>query len=504
MSPPNLPARPVPLRVGVVPEPGLEQESGESALSPTQHVQPSLAQPDPFDSPRAHAPVNAASAEHLLVLDAEVAAEEAMVDGRSGSGLPTTGDLIGGTYLVEGELGSGAMGVVLLAVDQRLKRKVAIKLIQSSLFAEHFHDRFLLEARAMAEVSHPNVLVIHAFGEHGSAPYFVTEFVSGTTLDRVIGECRHAIDVELALNILDEICAGVEALHAAGIVHRDLKPANILLDSEHHVRVADLGLAQKYVTAKAIKELVGTLGYIAPELTLDTGTRVAASPLSDLYSLGCIAYELLTGQPPFESTSDDSLILLHATARVIRPSFVRGNLPVALDAVLLKSLSKDPAARPASVAQFREELRAARNKESEPTRILVAEDEEDFRALLELKLRAEFPDADVETVSNGQQALEAFDRKPASVVILDLQMPLLDGIALTVLLRSRPASAAVPILVLTASGGPNEWKLLASLGADRFLVKPVDLDDVVAMVRKTVKDRRPLSGQRSPSKPSMP
>ncbi len=503
MSPPNFPARPVPLRVGQLPklELDLEPESAQGSLSPTQHVAPSLLELEDLladvKPPRAPLPLKDGSLEKLLVVDAEFVDEEEKSGSRSAPGLPSAGDLIGGTYLVEGELGSGAMGVVLLAVDQRLKRKVAIKLIQSSLFAKHFHDRFLLEARAMAEVNHPNVLVIHAFGEHGSAPYFVTEFVAGTTLDRVIAECKHAIDIDLALRILDEICAGVVALHAAGIVHRDLKPANILLDAEFRVRVADLGLAQKYVTAKAIKELVGTLGYIAPELTLDTGTRVAASPLSDLYSLGCIAYELLTGQPPFESSNDDSLIMLHATAKVIRPSFMRGDLPMALDAVLLKALAKDPASRHTNVAQFREELGAARSKSNEPTRILVAEDEEDFRALLELKLRAEFPDADVETVSNGQAALEAFDRKPASVVILDLQMPLLDGIALTVLLRSRPASVSVPILVLTASGGPNEWKLLSSLGADRFLVKPVDLDDVVAMVRKTVKDRNPQSSRRT-------
>ncbi|HEY5377294.1 MAG TPA: protein kinase, partial [Polyangiaceae bacterium] len=378
--------------------------------------------------------------------------------------LPVQGDVIGGMYRVEGELGSGAMGVVLLAVDQRLKRKVAVKLIRSSLFARHFHDRFLQEARAMAEVTHPNVLVIHAFGEHDSAPYFVTEFVAGTTLDRTIAECRHAIDLDLAFRILDEICLGVAALHAAGIVHRDLKPANILLDSEFRVRVADLGLAQKYVTAKAIKELVGTLGYIAPELTLDTGTRVAASPQSDLYSLGCIAYELFTGQPPFDAHDDDGLIRLHATASVIRPSFVRGDLPRALDAVLLRALAKDPNSRTPNVEQFRQELRDAREKEAEPTRILVAEDEADFRELLGIKLRSDFPDADVETVSDGQEALAAFDRKPASVVILDLQMPLMDGIAATVLLRSRPASAKVPIIVLTASGGPNEWKLLSSLG----------------------------------------
>lgn len=420
----------------------------------------------------------------VLVLDADFAEKSA-----APQGLPVAGDVIGGNFLVEGELGSGAMGVVLLAIDQQLKRKVAIKLIQSSLFAKHFQDRFLQEARAMAEVNHPNILVIHAFGEHRKAPYFVTEFVAGTTLDRVIAECRGGVEIDLALRILDEICAGVAALHAAGIVHRDLKPANILLDGQFRVKVADLGLAQKYVTAKAIKELVGTLGYIAPELTVDAGVRVAANPQSDLYSLGCIAYELLTGQPPFESKSDDGLIMLHATARVIRPSFVRGDLPPALDAVLLKALSKDPATRTQSVEQLRRELQAARARSSEPTRILVAEDEEDFRLLLELKLRAEFPDAEVEAVSNGQAALEAFDRKPASVVILDLQMPLLDGVAVTVLLRSRPASALVPILVLTASGGPNEWKLLSSLGADRFLVKPVDLDDVVAIVRRTVKER---------------
>ncbi|HYQ01998.1 MAG TPA: protein kinase [Polyangiaceae bacterium] len=460
-------------------------------LSPTQHVQPSLLNledllEDLKPRKQAEAPVPDSPP-----------AENGTEQEQQKRPVPATGDVIGGTYLVEGELGSGAMGVVLLAVDQQLNRKVAIKLIQSSLFAKHFQDRFLQEARAMAEVNHPNVLVIHAFGEHHRVPYFVTEFVAGTTLDRVIAECRRGVEVDLALRIMDEICAGVAALHAAGIVHRDLKPANILLDGQFRVKVADLGLAQKYVTAKAIKELVGTLGYIAPELTVDAGVRVAASPQSDLYSLGCIAYELLTGQPPFESRSDDTLIMLHATAKVIRPSYVRGDLPPALDAVLLKALSKEPAERTQSVEQLRRELQAARARSTEPTRILIAEDEEDFRLLLELKLRAEFPDAEVEAVANGQAALEAFDRKPASVVILDLQMPVMDGVAVTVLLRSRPASALVPILVLTASGGPKEWKLLSSLGADRFLVKPVDLDDVVAMVRRTVKDRT-----RPPSSPA--
>src|SRR4051812_22848181 len=170
MSPPNDPARPAPLRAGVVPEPALEREqgSGPGALSPTQHVQTSLLELedllDDLKAKKVPSPINAAPLEN--VLDAEFVDEE-KPGGQRPAGMPTIGDLIGGTYLVEGELGSGAMGVVLLAVDQRLKRKVAIKVIQSSLLAKHFHDRFLLEARAMAEVNHPNVLVIHAFGEHG-------------------------------------------------------------------------------------------------------------------------------------------------------------------------------------------------------------------------------------------------------------------------------------------------------------------------------------------------
>jgi len=174
-----------------------------SVLSPTQHAQPSLLEledllEDLKPKKQVEAPVleepppeNSPESQHLP------------------NQLPVAGEVIGGAYLVEGELGSGAMGVVLLAVDQQLKRKVAIKLIQSSLFAKHFQDRFLQEARAMAEVNHPNVLVIHAFGEHRRAPYFVTEFVSGTTLDRVIAECRRGIEVDMALRIMDEICAGV-------------------------------------------------------------------------------------------------------------------------------------------------------------------------------------------------------------------------------------------------------------------------------------------------------
>ncbi|MGC4069035.1 MAG: protein kinase [Polyangiaceae bacterium] len=403
--------------------------------------------------------------------------------------IPISGEIIGGVYQVIGEIGKGGMGIVLAALDQHLGRKVAIKLIRSNLSASYFRTRFLVEARAMAEVNHPNVLAIYAFGQHGSAPYFVMEYME-STLERVIAEQGRRIHVDLALELLSEICAGVQAMHDAKTLHRDLKPANILLDSQLHVRVGDLGMAQKLLDGKGIREFVGTPGYIAPELVFGGADGAAASPQSDVYSLGCIAYELLTGQPPHHADLDCDLLSLHASADVVPPTLLRPDLPETFDSVILAALTKDPTQRTSSAARFSQELQAARRKSLEPSRILVAEDEPDFRDLLELKLKIAFPDAEVECVSDGQAAVAAFENKPASVVILDLQMPVIDGVAATVLLRARPAAAKVPILVLTASGGPQEWKLLSSLGADRFLIKPVDLDDLVTLVRRTVKLRQ--------------
>jgi serine/threonine-protein kinase len=155
----------------------------------------------------------------------------------------------------------------------------------------------------------------------------------------------------------------------------------------------------------------------------------------------------------------------------------------------LAALAKKPEERTPTVEMFRRCLMEAREQSLEPVRIVVAEDDDDFRELLELKLGIDFPDAEIECFPNGHAALEALERKPASVAIFDLQMPGLDGMALTELVRTREACANMPILVLTASGGPEEWRRLSSLGADRFLVKPVNLDDVVTMIRRSVRER---------------
>lgn len=403
--------------------------------------------------------------------------------------LPTGGECISGTYQVVGELGSGAMGVVLAAVDWQLERKVAIKLIQAELCSEDFRARFMSEARAMARVSHPNVVILHAFGEDAGRPFMVMELVEGQTLEMWLAEQQAPPDLDEALRILNQVCLGVSAIHEAGTLHRDLKPSNILLDGNLRARVSDLGLAVTFAAGVTHKELVGTVGYLAPEIYFDVAVDGGATPQSDLYSLACIAFELLVGQPPYSSTDDFGLALLHGTAPVPVPSELRKGLPPSLDRVLQQALAKDPHERPASVELFRRALLEARNDSLEPVRILVAEDDEDFRELLQIVLGREFPGADIECVADGRAAVAAFDRRPASVVVVDLQMPEMDGIATTTLLRARSAAEQVPIIVVSASGGAKDWALLSSLGADRFLVKPVPLDDLISAIRRTTRER---------------
>jgi serine/threonine-protein kinase len=401
--------------------------------------------------------------------------------------LPAIGDVVGGVYRILGELGRGAMGVVLEAFDLQLHRKVAIKFVNSASFDEDSRKHFVQEARAMALVNHPNVLAIHSFGEHGAVPYFVMELVDGQTVDSWLERSDGQADLDEALAILNDVCQGVSAIHSAGTVHCDLKPSNVLLDQQLRVRVADLGLAAPYVDGNVTKVIAGTPEYMAPELAFESETP--ASKSSDIYALGCMAYEMLTGDLPFEGRSALAIMVRHATEEPVLPSRRRPGLPVAFDDVIMKALSKRAQDRFASADLFRRALKEARASSVEPVRILVAEDDPDFRDLLALKLSMEFPDADIVCVENGGDLVAAFDQKAASVVMIDLQMPVLDGVAVTAQLRTRPEAQNVPIIVMTASGGPQEWKLLSSLGADRFLVKPVNLDDVVATLRSAVRER---------------
>jgi serine/threonine protein kinase len=409
------------------------------------------------------------------------------------------GTLIDGVYRVLRPLGSGSMGVVLLAQDESLDRRVAIKFIHSALQPNDFRERFTAEARAMARVSHPNVLQIYAFGEHRGLPYFAMEFIEGQTLEQWLAESAPQPDFDVGLQILEGVCDGLSAIHEAATVHRDLKPGNVLLDTRLKPHIADLGLAMLCrEDAVAGSEIVGTPAYMAPEIAFASEFAPAPPALADVYSLGCMAYEVLTGRPPYVAEEQMGLLLQHMVGTPEPPSLARPGVAPEFDGIILRALTKNPAERTASVDIFRREMLGVRAGSPEPVRILVADDHEDFRGSLELILALEFPGAEIECVGDGVSALAAFDRKRPSVALLDLQMPGLDGMELTARMRERDPGATIPIIIMTASGGPREWQKLAELGADRFFVKPVILDDVVSMVRRCLKDRssRPPRSER--------
>jgi serine/threonine-protein kinase len=415
---------------------------------------------------------------------------------------PEPGTLVGGCYRILDRLGAGAMGIVLLAHDQTLDRRVAIKWTRSHFLSAGFRESFVSEARAMARVSHPNVVQIHSYGEHEGTPYFVMECVDGPTLEQWLDRNKRACDVrrpdrregadantdvDLAVRILDEVCDGVSAIHGANTVHRDIKPSNILLDERLRPRVADLGLSVlSQQDEPAERQMAGTPAYMAPEIAFGKRSHPELRVRADVYSVGCVAYELLTGRLPFDGAG---LLIQHAMRPVVPPSRVREALGPQFDELIVRALAKDPAERTPSVDALRRELLAAHQGEREPVRILVAEDDDDFRGALGLYLAHFFPGAEIECVRSGLEAVQAVDRKVPSVALLDLRMPGMDGIELTERLRARSSSADMPIIVVTASGGSDEWRRLAALGADRFLVKPVVLDDLVALVRRVLRER---------------
>jgi serine/threonine protein kinase len=403
------------------------------------------------------------------------------------------GAILGGTYRVVEPLGSGGMGIVLRAYDEQLERDVAIKVMRPELLDNRLRERFLAEARAMARVCHPNVLPIYAFGEHEGAPYFVTQIVNGQTVETWLDQRPKGIapDLELAFKILEETCRGVSAIHAADTVHRDLKPSNLLLDESFSVRIADMGVATLLFTESGIDrpEIVGTPECMAPEVVLQAHVAPELAHRADVYALGCLAFQLFTGAPPFPGRTAIAKMLAHVSHPLPKPSARRPDLSSELDDLVLGALVKDPLARTPSADAFLRCLVAARAQTRDPVRILVADDDDDFREIFGLTLKNEFPDTIVECVSDGEAAIEAFDQRRHSVAIVDLNMPRIGGTELTEILRARRTAQNVPIVVLTGSGGPAEWRRLSALGADGFLVKPANVKDVATLLRRVLAER---------------
>ncbi|WP_437638464.1 protein kinase domain-containing protein [Sorangium sp. So ce854] len=419
------------------------------------------------------------------------ATRSSMHDGGSPVQVPPDGTILGGVYRILGRLGEGAMGVILLARDEQLQRDVAIKLLRpEQLDNAQMQARLLAEARAMARVHHPNVVEIYAFGEYDNAPYFVMQYVPGVTLDSYVHSKGGRLVLDEALSILDQVCLGVSAIHASGIAHRDIKPSNILVGHALRVVVADLGLAKRIPRGDRIElAFSGTPAYLAPEVALGRQLDPALLPRIDVYALGVVAYYLLAGRLPFQSTSTVDLVMQHAYQPPIPPSELCLDLPSSFDAPVLAALAKEPDERTASADALREALldaRSAMATYARSTRVMVADDSPSFRAFLVSVLAQALPGAIIETAPDGTAALAAIEANPPSLGVFDLDMPGLDGIALTAAVRKLPKGGDFPIIVATGTGGAADWQCLSRLGASAFLVKPFDAGQLITLARAFV------------------
>ena len=262
-------------------------------------------------------------------------------------------------YRLEALLGRGGMGVVYKAYDQRLKRYVALKLIAPELSDdERFRERFLAESELAASLDHPNVVPIYdAFDAEGRLA-IAMRYVEGTDLKRLL-QTEQVLDPARALVICSQVAAALDAAHQRGLVHRDVKPSNVLLDENEHVYLADFGLSRRLADPGGRAEgshSVGTPAYAAPE-QIEGGD---ADGRADVYSLGCLMYECLTGQPPFER--DSELAVLWAHVQEPPPNASEHNdleLPAEIDPVLAKAMAKTPGDRYSSCGEFVDAAREA-------------------------------------------------------------------------------------------------------------------------------------------------
>ena len=256
--------------------------------------------------------------------------------------------LIAGRYRLHDPIGRGAMGEVWRAFDETLGRTVAVKLLLPHDTDPTATSRFRLEAQTAGRLNHPYVVGVYDFGEYDGRLFLVMELVEGDSLARLL-DTEGPLPVERVARIAAQAAAGLAAAHQQGIVHRDIKPANLLLDADGTLKIGDFGIA-RFVddpsgALTTTGQIVGTSLYLAPERALGQ----PAGPASDVYALGCLLYQLLTGRPPFRADTAVAILHQHLDAAPVPPRQDRPDLPPAFENFLLGLLAKQPADRPTTL-----------------------------------------------------------------------------------------------------------------------------------------------------------
>ncbi|MFE5094390.1 Stk1 family PASTA domain-containing Ser/Thr kinase [Streptomyces sp. NPDC056638] len=271
---------------------------------------------------------------------------------------PLVGQLLDGRYRVDARIAVGGMATVYRAVDTRLDRVLALKVMHPALATDaSFVERFIREAKSVARLAHPNVVAVFDQGAQGQYVYLAMEYVAGCTLRDVLRE-RGALQPRAALDILEPVLAALGAAHRAGFVHRDMKPENVLIGDDGRVKVADFGLVRAVgAVTNTTGSVLGTVSYLAPE-QIEHGT---ADTRTDVYACGVVLYEMLTGSKPHAGDTPAQVIYQHLNEDVPAPSAAVPGLPVELDDLVAVATARNPEVRPFDAVALLAETREARS-----------------------------------------------------------------------------------------------------------------------------------------------
>ncbi len=268
------------------------------------------------------------------------------------------GRLVDGRYQIRSRIARGGMATVYLATDLRLERRVAIKVMHGHLADDSkFKERFIQEARSAARLAHPNVVNVFDQGQDTDMAYLVMEYLSGITLRDLLQD-HGRLTAEQTLDVLEAVLSGLSAAHKSGIVHRDLKPENVLLADDGRIKIGDFGLARAASANTATgAALLGTIAYLSPELV----TRGIADTRSDIYAVGIMMYEMLTGEQPFKGEQPMQIAYQHANDSVPPPSARNPRVPAELDELVLWATAREPDERPRDARMMLEQLTATQS-----------------------------------------------------------------------------------------------------------------------------------------------
>lgn len=394
-----------------------------------------------------------------------------------------TGELLDGVYEIMQLLGRGGMGQVFEAHDHLLNRRVAIKAAWPNPLSPPLRN----EARALAAFQHPSLVSVHTLGEHRGIDYLVMERIYGVSLSQHAstrwgsGQSFSAAEV---VELVAPAAEGLSVVHRAGLVHRDIKPDNIMLTPAHRVVLMDFGLVLPEFDVDGTQRVAGSPPYMAPEALLSKG-EPGHGHLADIFGLGVVAYELMTGQRPFPGMTIREVIASHERGQPKAVSELRPDCPLVLSQVIQEMLSPDPLMRTQSAEAVAWQMRGVREQRPFATQpgvthktapsVLIVDDDVDLARILTFYVRQIIRRAEIRVAHDGEEALKEVQKKEPDVMLLDLHMPRMNGVEVCMQLKGDGLAQSCSIISVSAGAQDHDVQLLHQLGIHHFVEKGSNL-----------------------------